>query len=185
MCAEDLGPGEPHPPCPQGVAQGSPGLHSGQAQRSGNQERPRLSEGRRRASLPVLPGPCWVGVGGGARFGLSTGLVPISSGDTLTDTQGECPTCHRHVPWPHQGSKAHRCRGRMPGLAVVAREGEDAHWVVRPLHGDKNQISFGVTSTLPGPVVSVGWTPSPLAGLSVTGDDVPASLTVHSSVSPR
>ena len=82
MRAEDPGPGKPHPPCPQGVAQGSPGLHSGQAQRSGNQERPRLSEGRRRASLPVLPGPCWVGVGvGGARFGLSTGSVPISSGD--------------------------------------------------------------------------------------------------------
>ena len=169
MRAEDPGPGKPHPPCPQGVAQGSPGLHSGQAQRSGNQERPRLSEGRRRASLPVLPGPCWVGVGVGGRPLRSVHrLGAYLLWRPLTDTQRECPTCHRHVPWPHQGSKAHRCRGRMPGLAVVAREGGgrplgcEAPW--SPLRGDKNRISFGVTPYPPRPSGQCGMDPIPSGG---------------------
>lgn len=59
-------------------------------------------------------------------------------------------------------------------------KGEDAHWVVRPRGhpcvATRTGFPLGSPRTLPGPVVSVGWTPSPLAGLSVTGDDVPASL---------
>lgn len=79
-------------------------------------------------SLLALPG---AGLGGAARAGraacftLSTDVVPIARGGTLSDAPSSHPGALTHT------SKLHRCGGRTVGLAAHARTAHQREdWVL-------------------------------------------------------